>query len=186
MNGAASCSKCSAWRLRDLQPGRAAERRNRPPCPRPRLRRLERSDGDAAADGSPGRAHQGNRPNCGRRHCRTDRRPQPDPPPSPAPAAGLVVARGAGADPAELTKRAIAALGGIERFVKPGADVVVKPNICVAYHGPEYAATTNPDVVAAVVSLCLAAGASRVRVMDAPFGGTATERLRQERHRGGG
>jgi uncharacterized protein (DUF362 family) len=87
--------------------------------------------------------------------------------------AGLAVARGAGADPAELTRRAIAALGGIERFVKPGANVVVKPNICVAYHGPEYAATTNPDVVAAVVALCLGAGAARVRVMDAPFGGTA-------------
>lgn len=99
--------------------------------------------------------------------------PDPTLPASPAPAAGLIVARASGADPAELTKRAIAALGGIERFVKPGADVVVKPNICVAYHGPEYAATTNPEVVAAVVSLCLAAGASRVRVMDAPFGGTA-------------
>ena len=90
-----------------------------------------------------------------------------------APDADLTVARGAGADPAELTRRAIAALGGIERFVKPGANVVIKPNICVAYHGPEYAATTNPDVVAAIVSLCLGAGAARVRVMDAPFGGTA-------------
>ncbi|MGE5602472.1 MAG: DUF362 domain-containing protein, partial [Nitrososphaerales archaeon] len=66
-----------------------------------------------------------------------------------------------------------AALGGIERFVKKGADVVIKPNICVAYHGPEYAATTNPQVVAAVVALCLGASARRVRVMDAPFGGTA-------------
>ncbi len=88
-------------------------------------------------------------------------------------AAGLVVARGAGADPAELARRAIAGLGGIERFVKKGANVVIKPNICVAYHGPEFAATTNPDVVAAVVALCKAAGAARVRVMDAPFGGTA-------------
>jgi uncharacterized protein (DUF362 family) len=87
--------------------------------------------------------------------------------------AGLAVASGAGADPAELTRRAVAALGGIERFVKPGANVVVKPNICVAYHGPEYAATTNPQVVAAVVALALGAGAKRVRVMDAPFGGSA-------------
>ena len=80
--------------------------------------------------------------------------------------------RGAGADPAELTRRAIAALGGIERFVKPGANVIVKPNICNAYHGPEYASTTNPDVVAAIVALCLGAGAKRVRVMDFPFGGS--------------
>ena len=80
-----------------------------------------------------------------------------------------------GADPEAITRRAIAALGGIERFVRPGDDVIVKPNICTAYHGPEYAATTNPAVVVAVVSLCLEAGAKRVRVMDSPFGGTAEE-----------
>ncbi len=83
-----------------------------------------------------------------------------------------------GADPAAITQRAIAALGGIERFVRPGDEVIVKPNICVAYHGPEYAATTNPQVVATVVSLCLGAGAKRVRVMDSPFGGTAEEAYR--------
>ena len=83
-----------------------------------------------------------------------------------------------GADPAAITRRAIAALGGIERFVRPGDDVIVKPNICVAYHGPEYAATTNPQVVATLVSLCLGAGAKRVRVMDSPFGGTAEEAYR--------
>ena len=94
--------------------------------------------------------------------------------PTPAPAAAvyLAVARGAKADPQELTRRALAAIGGIERFVKKGAEVIVKPNICNAYHGPEYASTTNPDVVAALVKLCLAAGAKRVRVMDFPFGGT--------------
>jgi uncharacterized protein (DUF362 family) len=84
----------------------------------------------------------------------------------------LAVARGASAGPAELTKRAIAALGGIERFVRPGADVIIKPNICTAYHGPEYATTTNPEVVAAIITLCLGAGAKRVRVMDYPFGGS--------------
>lgn len=94
--------------------------------------------------------------------------------PSPGPATGqayLAVARGG--SPAEITKRAIAALGGIERFVHPGNDVIIKPNICVAYHTYEYAATTNPEVVATLVSLCLGAGAKRVRVMDYPFGGSA-------------
>jgi uncharacterized protein (DUF362 family) len=86
-------------------------------------------------------------------------------------AAYLAVARGS-PGPAELTRRAIAAVGGIDRFVKSGADVIVKPNICNAYHGPEYASTTNPEVVAAIVALCLGAGAKRVRVMDFPFGGT--------------
>ncbi|MCL5995366.1 MAG: DUF362 domain-containing protein, partial [Chloroflexi bacterium] len=83
-------------------------------------------------------------------------------------------ARG-GDQPEELVKRAIAALGGMERFVKPGQTVVVKPNICVAYHTYEYAATTNPWVVGALVKLCKAAGASRVRVFDYPFGGTADQ-----------
>jgi uncharacterized protein (DUF362 family) len=82
----------------------------------------------------------------------------------------LAVARGA--DPAAITKAAIASLGGIERFVRSGDDVIVKPNICVDYHPPEYAATTNPTVVATLVSLCLGAGARRVRVMDTPLGGT--------------
>ena len=71
-----------------------------------------------------------------------------------------------------MTKAALAALGGIERFVKSGDEVIVKPNICVDYHAPEYAATTNPTVVATLVALCLGAGARRVRVMDMPFGGT--------------
>jgi uncharacterized protein (DUF362 family) len=91
----------------------------------------------------------------------------------PADAAYLSVARGE--DPAELTRRAVKALGGIERFVKQGQSVIIKPNICVAYHPPEYAATTNPQVVAALVTMCKEAGASSVRVMDNPFGGTARE-----------
>ena len=82
----------------------------------------------------------------------------------------LAVARGA--DPAAIVQAALAALGGIERFVKSGNEVVIKPNISVDYHTPEYAATTNPDVVAALVKLALGAGAKRVRVMDMPFGGT--------------
>lgn len=96
--------------------------------------------------------------------------------PSSGPAADqayLAVARGK--SPAEITQRAVAALGGIERFVHSGDDVIIKPNICVAYHTYEYAATTNPEVVATLVSLCLGAGARRVRVMDYPFGGTAED-----------
>jgi len=85
----------------------------------------------------------------------------------------LVVARGG--EPEELVRRAMAALGGMERFVSPGYNVIVKPNICVAYHSYEYAATTNPWVVGALVKLCFEAGAGRVRVMDSPFGGTPEE-----------
>ena len=95
--------------------------------------------------------------------------------PSSSPLTGgqayLAVARGD--DPRAITRAALAALGGIERFVRTGMDVIIKPNICVDYHSYEYAATTNPEVVAALVELCLGAGAKRVRVMDSPFAGSA-------------
>ena len=97
----------------------------------------------------------------------TARRQPPDP---TGDQAYLSVARGA--DPAAVTRAAVASLGGIERFVRSGDDVIIKPNICVDYHPPEYAATTNPTVVATLVALCLGAGARRVRVMDTPLGGT--------------
>ena len=82
----------------------------------------------------------------------------------------MAVARGG--EPKPLVRAAIAALGGMERFVQSGDQVIVKPNICVAYHTYEYAATTNPWVVSTLVKLCLEAGAKSVKVMDYPFGGT--------------
>jgi uncharacterized protein (DUF362 family) len=85
----------------------------------------------------------------------------------------LVVARNG--DPQEMVRQALTALGGMGRFIKPGDDVIIKPNICVAYHTYEYAATTNPWVVGALVQLALGAGARRVRVMDYPFGGSAEQ-----------
>jgi len=78
-----------------------------------------------------------------------------------------------GTDPSQITIAALAALGGMERFVASGDDVIIKPNICTDYYSYEYAATTNPTVVATLVQLCLAAGAKRVRVMDQPFAGKA-------------
>jgi uncharacterized protein (DUF362 family) len=81
----------------------------------------------------------------------------------------LSVARGN--DPTAITRAALSAIGGMGRFVSRGDDVIVKPNICVDYRSPEYGATTNPDVVAALVEECFGAGAKRVRVMDLPFGG---------------
>jgi uncharacterized protein (DUF362 family) len=85
----------------------------------------------------------------------------------------LVVARSGSAE--DLTRRALSALGGMQRFVPKGSRVIVKPNICVAYHTYEYAATTNPWVVGAIVKMCYEAGASKVQVMDFPFGGSPEE-----------
>lgn len=67
--------------------------------------------------------------------------------------------------PAEMTRKALEALGGMGRFVKKGQSVLLKPNIGWD-RLPEQAANTNPDVVAEVVKMCLESGASRVRVLD--------------------
>jgi uncharacterized protein (DUF362 family) len=75
----------------------------------------------------------------------------------------LVVATGP--SPAGITKTAIEALGGIRAFISRGDIVVVKPNIGWD-RLPEYAATTNPEVVATVVALCYEAGAKQVKVFD--------------------
>jgi uncharacterized protein (DUF362 family) len=77
----------------------------------------------------------------------------------------LAVARGT--PPAKITRAAIDSLGGMKRFISRGDVVVVKPNIGWD-RTPEYAANTNPEVVAAVVRLCLEAGAKTVKVFDHP------------------
>jgi uncharacterized protein (DUF362 family) len=75
----------------------------------------------------------------------------------------LAIARGP--DPAANVRRAIAAVGGMERFVKRGERVVIKPNI--GWNRlPEQAANSNPDVVAEVVRQVIAAGAGKVWVTD--------------------
>ena len=64
-----------------------------------------------------------------------------------------------------LSWAALAALGGMGAFVKPGETVAVKPNIGWD-RTPAQAANTNPAVVAALVSMCLEAGAKEVVVTD--------------------
>jgi uncharacterized protein (DUF362 family) len=75
----------------------------------------------------------------------------------------LVVAKGD--DPYSMTVRAVEAMGGMSRFVKPGANVVVKPNMGWD-RTPEQAGNTNPRVVAALVDMAYKAGAKRVSVFD--------------------
>ena len=64
-------------------------------------------------------------------------------------------------------KSALDAVGGIERFVKPGEKVAIKPNIGWD-RTPQQAADTNPFLVGEMVRQCLAAGASEVIVTDIP------------------
>lgn len=75
----------------------------------------------------------------------------------------LVCAKGD--DPYAITVKAVDAMGGMERFVKRGSTVVIKPNIGWD-RTPEQAANTNPLVVAALIDLCFKAGAKRVNIFD--------------------
>jgi len=70
-----------------------------------------------------------------------------------------------GGEPAELLERALQEMGGIEKYVKKGQSVVIKPNIGWDKK-PEFGATTNPDLVAALVKQCFKAGAKKVTVFD--------------------
>ncbi|MCJ7809754.1 MAG: DUF362 domain-containing protein, partial [Desulfobulbaceae bacterium] len=65
----------------------------------------------------------------------------------------------------DLTRKVFDAAGGIGRFVSKGDVVVIKPNISWA-RAPQLAATTNPEVLEAVIELCQEAGAKKVRIAD--------------------
>ena len=67
--------------------------------------------------------------------------------------------------PEAMTRATVATLGGMGKFVSKGDVVVVKPNIGWD-RTPEQAANTHPEVVKAVVAMCLEAGAKQVKVMD--------------------
>jgi len=68
-------------------------------------------------------------------------------------------------EPVEMFEAGIAALGGMQAFVKAGQSVVVKPNIAWD-QPPEIPANTNPELVGVIVRHCLQAGASKVTVFD--------------------
>ena len=70
-----------------------------------------------------------------------------------------------GGEPDEMFRRGIAELGGMEKFVQKGQTVVIKPNIAWDT-APEWAANTNPILVAEIVRAALEAGAKKVIVFD--------------------
>lgn len=69
-------------------------------------------------------------------------------------------------DAADLTRKAIEALGGMKRFISNGDIVAIKPNIGWD-RMPVHAANTNPVVVAEIVRMAFDAGAKKVIVTDA-------------------
>jgi len=64
-----------------------------------------------------------------------------------------------------LVEKAIELIGGIQRFVKQGDRVCIKPNISFAAN-IGCGATTSPAIARQVVQLCLDAGASKVILVD--------------------
>ncbi len=68
-------------------------------------------------------------------------------------------------EPAELLKAALNEFGGMNHFVSRGDIVVVKPNIGWD-RAPQYAADSNPDLVAEIIKACYSAGAKTVKVFD--------------------
>jgi uncharacterized protein (DUF362 family) len=75
------------------------------------------------------------------------------------------VAKSETASVSNLTRKTFEAAGGIGRFISKGDVVVIKPNISWA-RPLNMAATTNPEVLQAVIELCQEAGAKKVRIAD--------------------
>jgi len=67
-----------------------------------------------------------------------------------------------------MVKASLDAMGGVDKFIKKGDVVVIKPNVAFDKN-PDLAATTQPDTVSAVVKLCLGSGARKVIVADNPI-----------------
>jgi len=70
-----------------------------------------------------------------------------------------------GGEPEAMLNKALETLGGIGSYVKKGQKVVIKPNIGWD-RTPDLAGNTNPELIKALVKLCLNAGASKVTVFD--------------------
>ncbi len=68
-------------------------------------------------------------------------------------------------DRVAMLDKAIEALGGLGKFVRPGQTVLIKPNIGWDVP-PERAANTHPDLIGRLVTLCREAGAKSVSVFD--------------------
>lgn len=77
----------------------------------------------------------------------------------------IVIAEGL---PGPATRAAVGPLGGMGRFVKKGAKVVIKPNMSFP-NPPEMGTTTHPQVVRELAAMCREAGASSVLILDNPL-----------------
>jgi uncharacterized protein (DUF362 family) len=78
-----------------------------------------------------------------------------------------------GTERTKTISKAIELLGGMERFIKPGDTVVIKPNVAFA-SPPMLGATTHPDLITELVKLCYGSKAKKVIVADNPINDPAS------------
>jgi len=78
----------------------------------------------------------------------------------------LGVARGSDVD--AMIRASVAAIGGIDRFIQRDDIVVIKPNVAFERSAP-LGATTNPEVLKALVRLVREAHPKEIRVADNPI-----------------
>ncbi|MBN1603363.1 MAG: DUF362 domain-containing protein [Chitinispirillaceae bacterium] len=74
----------------------------------------------------------------------------------------VYVGKGSAAD---IIPKIVGKMGGMSHFVKPGARVLIKPNMSFA-NPPEWGTGTTPEAVFTVAKMCLDAGAKRVIICD--------------------
>ena len=78
-----------------------------------------------------------------------------------------------GADLRDVTREALALIGGISDVVRPGNRVFLKPNLAAVgneplpYNAVAWGVSTKPEIIATVAEECLLAGASQVVIGEA-------------------
>jgi uncharacterized protein (DUF362 family) len=70
-----------------------------------------------------------------------------------------------GGEPPDLLEKALKGFSGLNKFVSKGDVVVIKPNMGWD-RAPQFAANTNPDLIAALIKSCFNAGAAKVKIFD--------------------
>jgi uncharacterized protein (DUF362 family) len=75
------------------------------------------------------------------------------------------VAVSSGTDKAALVRSAVELAGGMSAYVRPGNNVVIKPNAAWS-RTPEEGANVHPDVLRSAIQLCFESGASSVSVVE--------------------
>ncbi|MEO1171409.1 MAG: DUF362 domain-containing protein [Myxococcota bacterium] len=78
----------------------------------------------------------------------------------------LGIARGT--DVRAMVRAAVDGIGGIQRYVKRGDTVLIKPNVAFERAAP-LGATTNPEIMVELIELVRDAGATEIRVADNPI-----------------